>query len=100
MKDKESTLLDILHNTGHDPDDIIMYEAIKQEIQFSLGLLNKRDREIVILFLGLGQYSPMSVEEISKRFNITKEHVRRLKEKALNKLRNCSNAPVLRSLFG
>jgi RNA polymerase primary sigma factor len=100
LKDKESTLLDVLHNAGHDPDDNIMYEAIKQEIQFSLGVLNKRDREIVILFFGLGQYSPMSVEEISERFNITKEHVRRLKERALNKLRNCSNAPVLMSLFG
>jgi len=95
--DEGHTLLDVLRNDEPDTDDSIMYEAIKQEIQLSFSVLNQRDRELLILFFGLGSNSPMSSEEIGKRFNITKEHVSRLKEKALNKLRNCSNAPVLMS---
>jgi RNA polymerase primary sigma factor len=91
------SLLEVMRNDEPDPDDTIMYEAIKQEIQLALSVLNQRDRELLILFFGLGSNSPLSLEEIGKRFNITKEHVGRLKEKALSKLRSCSNASVLMS---
>jgi RNA polymerase primary sigma factor len=95
--DEGYSLLDVMRNDEPGPDDNIMCEAIKQEIQLSLRALNERDRELLILFFGLGSNSPLSLEEIGKRFNITKEHVGRLKEKALNKLRRCSNASVLMS---
>jgi RNA polymerase primary sigma factor len=95
--DEEYSLLDVLRNDEPDTDDSIMYESIKQEIQHSFTVLSQRDRDLLILFFGLGPDSPMSLQEIGKRFNITKEHVGRLKEKALDKLRNCSNAPVLMS---
>jgi len=92
----EHTLLDVLHS-GPDPDDSIMYESIKKEIQHALSVLEKRDRDVLIMFFGLGSLSPLSLEEIAKQFNISKEHAGRLKDKALNKLRKCSNASVLMS---
>lgn len=96
-EDEEHTLLDVLQNTESSADRYVIHESVIKEIQHSLKVLSKRDRELLVLFFGLGTFSPLSLEEIGKRFNITKEHVGRLKEKALNKLRNCSNAPVLMS---
>lgn len=96
-EDEEHTLLDVLQNTESSADRYVIHESVIKEIQHSLKFLGKRDRELLVLFFGLGTFSPLSLEEIGKRFNITKEHVGRLKEKALNKLRHCSNAPVLMS---
>lgn len=96
-EDDDHTLLDILQNNELCTDRYVVYESVTKEIQHSLKVLSKRDRELLVLFFGLGTFSPLSLEEIGKRFNITKEHVGRLKEKALNKLRHCSNAPVLMS---
>jgi len=95
--DDEYSLLDILPNNEPRTDRYVEQEAISKEIYHSLKVLSKRDRELLVMFFGLGAFSPLSLEEIGNRFNITKEHVSRLKEKALNKLRNCSNAPVLMS---
>jgi RNA polymerase primary sigma factor len=96
-QDEAHSLHDVLETNETSPDRYVMRDSISQEIQSSLNVLGKRDRELLILFFGLGTFSPLSLEEIGQRFNITKEHARRLKEKALDKLRNCSNAPVLMS---
>ena len=95
--DDDYCLLDILHHDGPPTDNSMINESIKQEIEQSFTVLSQRDRKLLILFFGIGQDAPMSLEEIGKRINITKEHVGRLKEKALDKLRNCSNATVLMS---
>jgi len=98
--DDSYTMLDFLPNNEPCTDCLVEQEAVVREIHHSLKVLSKRDRELLVLFFGLGSFSPMSLEEIGSRFNITKEHVGRLKEKALKKLRNCSNAPVLMSCLG
>lgn len=91
------TLLDLLPNNEASPDFMVEQKAIANEIQDSLKVLCKRERELLVMFYGLGTFSPLSIEEIGKRFNITKEHVSRLKQKALHKLRDCPNAPILLS---
>ncbi|HTD41279.1 MAG TPA: RNA polymerase sigma factor RpoD/SigA [Mucilaginibacter sp.] len=91
------SLLDILHNNEWSADHDVVKEAIVKEVHSSLKLLNQREREILFMFFGIGIYTPLSLEEIGEKFNITKEHVGRLKAKALNKLRYCSNAPDLMS---
>jgi len=96
-QDKEHTLLDVLQNNEPGIDHYIIHDSISKEIQSSLKVLSKRDRELLVLFFGLETSSPLSLKEIGDRFNITIEHTRRLKENALNKLRNCSNAQVLMS---
>jgi RNA polymerase primary sigma factor len=95
--DDNYTLLDILPDSDASTDYLVEQEAIAREIHYSMKVLSKRDRELLGMFFGLGGFSPVSLEEIGKRFNISKEHVGRLKEKALIKLRNCSNAQVLMS---
>ena len=96
-EDDDYTLLDVLQNSEPYADHYVVHDSVRKEIQYSLKVLSKRDRELLTMFFGLGSFSPLSLEEIGKRFNVTKEHVGRLKEKALDKLRNCSNAPVLMS---
>jgi RNA polymerase primary sigma factor len=91
------SLLDILNNNERGTDHDVIQEAIVKEVHSSMKILNQRERELLFMFFGLGTYTPLSLEEIGKRFNITKEHVGRLKVKALNKLRYCSNAPDLLS---
>jgi len=95
--DDDYTLLDVLPNDEPSPNWLVEQEAIAREIHYSMKALSKRDRELLVMFFGLGSFSPLSLEEIGRQFNLSKEHVGRLKEKALNKLRNCSNASVLMS---
>jgi RNA polymerase primary sigma factor len=94
---QENCLYDILPTDDPGADCHVQNESVKQEINHSMNVLNKRDRELITMFFGLGSFDPLSLQEIGSRFNISKEHAGRLKEKALRKLRNCSNAPVLKS---
>lgn len=94
-EDEQYCLQDILPNGDPGADCYVLHESAIREINCSLNVLSKRDRELLVLSFGLGSFSPLSVEEISKRFNITKEHVSRLKGQALKQLRNCANASVL-----
>ncbi|HEY4195042.1 MAG TPA: RNA polymerase sigma factor RpoD/SigA [Mucilaginibacter sp.] len=93
----DHTLNDILHSKDSDADRGITMDSICEEIHQSLQILNRRDRELLILYFGLGISYPLTLEEIGSRFNITKEHVGRLKEKALLRLRESSNALNLKS---
>jgi len=96
-QNEEQTLLNVLKNDEPATDRYVIDDSIKQEIKYSLKVLSKRERELVILYFGLGALFPLSLEEIGKRFSITIAHVRRLKDKALTELRNAPNAPVLMS---
>lgn len=93
-------LSDILTNNEYCTDCHVELDAVATEINHSFKVLSNRDRQLLAMFFGLGNSSPLSLEEIGKRFNITKEHVGRLKDRALNKLRKCSYAPVLISCLG
>jgi RNA polymerase primary sigma factor len=97
FNDEEFSPIDYLPHTGAGTDDQLMLESIKAEISDSMQVLSPREREILILYYGLGQLPAMNLIEISKRYNITKEHTGRLKDQALKKLRNCTHAPVLQS---
>ncbi|MBD1365404.1 RNA polymerase sigma factor RpoD/SigA [Mucilaginibacter sp. ZT4R22] len=90
-------LLDVLQSNDLKADDDIVRESATKEIYSSLTLLDEREREVLFMFFGLRQYTPSSLEEIGTRLNVTKEHVGRLKAKALRKLRNSTNAGSLLS---
>jgi RNA polymerase primary sigma factor len=89
-QDGEQNLMDTLPQDYTPTDSKLVDESITYEIKRSLEFLNSRDREILTLYFGLEAFSPWSLEEIAKKLKITKEHVGRLKEKALQKLRKCS----------
>lgn len=94
---EENTLLDVLQSTDAGTDTGLMIDSLAQEIKRSLGVLAERDREVIVLFFGLGNHAPHSLEEIGEKFNLTRERVRQIKDKALSRLRHNSKSHLLQS---
>ena len=100
VQGEENTLLDVLENDDPDTDRTLMNESLSEEIQRTLSTLTDREREIIILFFGLGRNHPLSLEEIGEQFNLTRERVRQIKDKALQRLRHTSRSKLLKSYLG
>lgn len=99
--DAESRLVDIIENDElPSPDHILMDESLKIEIEQALSDLSQREAEVVKLYFGLGIEHPLTLEEIGERFNLTRERVRQIKEKAIKRLRHTSRSKLLRSYLG
>lgn len=97
---EENTLLDVLDNHEPETDANLINESLAEEISRSLSGLSEREREIVVLFFGLGAGQPLSLEEIGEKFNLTRERVRQIKDKALQRLRHTSRNKILKSYLG
>ncbi|MEO3404214.1 RNA polymerase sigma factor RpoD/SigA [Mucilaginibacter sp. CAU 1740] len=97
IQGEENTLLDVLASSDAATDTEVMADSLSQEIKRSLGILAERDREVLMLFFGLGGNAPHSLEEIGEKFDLTRERVRQLKDKALMRLRHNSKSNLLQS---
>ncbi len=87
-EDDDNSLLDVL--SGEDdvmPDELLVGESVKADIERALSSLHPREAEITRLYFGIGRETPMTLEEIGQEFDLTRERVRQIKEKALRKLR-------------
>ena len=84
----DNSLLDVLPDEDDvSPDEYLMDESLKIDIERALSSLHPREAEITRLYFGIGREHPLTLEEIGQRFNLTRERVRQIKEKALRKLR-------------
>ena len=93
---EDKRLLDVIQNDHQPPPDSdLMSESLKIEIERALATLTKREAEVVRLYFGLGQEHPLTLEEIGERFNLTRERVRQIKEKAIRRLRHASRSRTL-----
>jgi RNA polymerase primary sigma factor len=99
---EENTLIDVLENPNAElaNSNIEHKESLKQEIDRSLKTLTERQKEVICFFFGIGVDHPMSLEDIGERFNLTRERVRQIKDKAITKLRSNSRSKMLRSYLG
>ncbi len=98
---EDNRLLDVIENDHQPPPDHdLMNESLKVEIERALATVNKREAEEVRLDFGLGQEHPLTLEEIGERFNLTRERVRQIKEKAIRRLRHASRSRALRAFLG
>lgn len=98
---EDNRLLDVIQNDHQPPPDSdLMSESLKIEIERALATLTKREAEVVRLYFGLGQEHPLTLEEIGERFNLTRERVRQIKEKAIRRLRHASRSRTLRTFLG
>ncbi len=100
VQGEENTLLDVLDNKEPNTDSLLIDESLAEEIRRSLSSLTEREREIIMLFFGLSGNSPFSLEEIGEKFTLTRERVRQIKDKALQRLRHTSRSKVLKSYLG
>src|SRR5579872_1892044 len=96
VQGEENTLHDVVANEGPDTDAALINEALHVEIQRSLDTLTERESKILTLFFGLGTNHPLSLEEIGERFELTRERVRQIKDKALQRLRHTSRSKILK----
>jgi RNA polymerase primary sigma factor len=99
---EDNTLLDVLENTNTDRTDLEVdhKESLKMEIDRSMKALTERQKEVICYFFGIGVDHPMSLEDIGEKFNLTRERVRQIKDKAITKLRTTQRSKHLRSYLG
>ena len=99
---EDGTLLDVLENPNAEKTDgeLDHNESLKTEIDRSLKTLTERQKEVICYFFGIGVDHPMSLEDIGERFNLTRERVRQIKDKAITKLRTTNRVNLLRTYLG
>lgn len=101
VQGEENSLLDVLENDAEDkPDETLINESLRKDIQGALAVLTEREADVLSFYFGLEGTHPMTLEEIGSRFNLTRERVRQIKEKAIKKLRNMTNNKVLKPYLG
>ncbi|MCU4174886.1 sigma-70 family RNA polymerase sigma factor [Carboxylicivirga sp. N1Y90] len=100
-KDEDNTLYDVLLPTDYiSPDTNLLDDSLRKEIDRSLATLATREADILKLYYGLNGEPPYSLEEIGKLFNLTRERVRQIKEKAIKRLKTTYHSKILRSFLG
>jgi len=97
---EESSLLDVLINDNSpSADKSLVMESLRQEIQNALRSLSERERNVIVAFYGIGE-PEMTLEEIGSKYNLTRERVRQIKEKAIRTLRTNTKNKMLRGYLG
>ena len=100
-EDSNNSLLDVMPNEDQPaPDQTLMKESLKAEIERSLSTLTEREAEVIRLYFGLGKEHSLTLEEIGEKLNLTRERVRQIKEKALIRLRHSSRSKNLKAYLG
>lgn len=89
-----------ISDNGTSPDDEILAESLKEEIERSLSTLSVREAEVIKLYYGIDQRYPLTLEEIGGKFDLTRERVRQVKEKGLRKLKQKSRSNLLKNYLG
>lgn len=82
------------------PDRTLLNESLRREIERSLSTLTAREADVVRLYFGLNGNHPMTLEEIGERFDLTRERVRQIKEKAIRRLKHTSRSKHLKAYLG
>jgi RNA polymerase primary sigma factor len=100
-QDDETKFLDVFvsDDTPH-TDDTLMRESLAREIQRSLATLTKKERDVINLYYGIGIPHGLTLEEIGAKFDLTRERVRQIKEKAIRRLKHTSRSKLLKSYLG
>ena len=101
VEGEDSNLYDVL-NIGEspNPDKTLLQESLRTEIERALETLTPREADVVRLYFGLGNQHAMTLEEIGETFDLTRERVRQIKEKAIRRLKHTSRSKILKTYLG
>jgi len=99
---EESTLIDVLGDDDQPhPDATLITESLRREVERALSTLTTREADVIRLYFGLALgEQPMTLEEIGERFDLTRERVRQIKEKAIRRLKHTSRSKILKTYLG
>ena len=93
--------LDVIEDENQlSPDTKLMGESLQDEIRQSLTTLQKRERDVIRMYFGIDMDYALTLNEIGEEFNLTRERVRQIKEKAIRRLRHRSRSKILRTYLG
>jgi len=99
--DSSSSMYEVMQSPDSpSPEAGLMTDSLRKEIERSLSTLTSREADVVRLYFGLNGEHPMTLEEIGERFDLTRERVRQIKEKAIRRLKHTSRSKILKSYLG
>ena len=101
VEGEDSNLYDVLRSgESPNPDRELLHESLRTEIERALETLTPREADVIRLYFGLGDQHPMTLEEIGETFDLTRERVRQIKEKAIRRLKHTSRSKILKTYEG
>ena len=101
VEGEDSNLYDVLNSDDSpNPDDDLMVDSLRTEIERSLATLTPREGDVIRLYFGLNGQHPLTLEEIGEKFDLTRERVRQIKEKAIRRLKHTSRSKILKTYLG
>jgi len=101
VQDEDNNMYDVLKSDDSStPESQLLYESLKKEIDRAISTLTPREADVVRLYFGLNSKHPMTLEEIGEKFDLTRERVRQIKEKAIRRLKHTSRSKILKTYLG
>ena len=101
IQDEDNTMYDVLRSDeGITPETGLLYESLRTEIDRAIATLTPREADVIRLYFGLGGTHPYTLEEIGEKFDLTRERVRQIKEKAIRRLKHTSRSKILQTYLG
>ncbi len=101
LSDEETNMYDVLRNEeGSTPETELLYDSLRKEIDRAVSTLTPREADVIRLYFGLNGSHPMTLEEIGEKFDLTRERVRQIKEKAIRRLKHASRSKILKTYLG
>jgi len=101
VQDEDNNMYDVLRSDDSStPESQLLYESLKKEIDRAISTLTPREADVVRLYFGLNSKHPMTLEEIGEKFDLTRERVRQIKEKAIRRLKHTSRSKILKTYLG
>ena len=98
IQDEDNNMYDVLKSEESvTPETGLLYESLRKEIDRAISTLTQREADVIRLYFGLNGGHPMTLEEIGEKFDLTRERVRQIKEKAIRRLKQTSRSKILKS---
>ncbi len=99
--DEDNNMYDVIkHDEVPTPEKELIHESLSQEIERAISTLTRKEADVIRLYFGLNGKHPMTLEEIGQKFDLTRERVRQIKEKAIRRLKHTSRSKLLKSYLG
>ncbi|MEG1572141.1 MAG: RNA polymerase sigma factor RpoD/SigA [Bacteroidales bacterium] len=101
VQDEETNFIDVfISEDSPSTDQLLIKESLSREIERSLSTLTEKERDVINLFYGIGGHHGLTLDEIAAKFDLTRERVRQIKEKAIRRLKNSSRSKHLKTFLG
>ena len=101
VQGEETNMYDVLKNDdGPTPETELLYDSLRKEIDRAISTLTMREADVIRYYFGLNGEHALTLEEIGEKFDLTRERVRQIKEKAIRRLKHTSRSKILKTYLG